>query len=487
MTDFPPITLQSAVGRRGVRLPDRPELRELARAAVPTSLRRLSLPLPEVSELDVVRHFTRLSQRNYAIDLGLYPLGSCTMKYNPKVNDALAALPGFAHLHPLAPDEDAQGALNVMYSLGQRLCALTGMDAVSLQPAAGAQAELTALLMARAYAGDRGEARDTVLIPDSAHGTNPASARMAGLKIVTVPSDARGGVDLDTLDTCLGPHVLAFMLTNPSTLGLFEPQVLDISSRVHAAGGLMYLDGANYNAVVGIVDVSRMGFDLMHLNLHKTFSTPHGGGGPGAGPVLCSSALERYLPVPVVIKRGDQFMFDEDRPDSVGRVKAFQGNFGVLVRALAYLLSLGDAGLRDTARAAVLNANYTFARLREALDAPYPEGVMHEFVLSGKTLKKETGVTARDLAKRLLDYGFHAPTIYFPLLVEEALLIEIVETESKEAIDALCDALLQIIKEAHNAPELVKSAPLTTPVGRIDEAAAARTLLRDLAAQERNP
>lgn len=468
----------SSPGRRGVRLPDRPRLQKLAKHALPPRFTRDALDLPEVSELDVVRHFTRLSQRNYAIDIGLYPLGSCTMKYNPKVNDALAALPGFARLHPLTPDEDAQGALAVLHDLGARLCDLTGMAAISLQPAAGAQAELTALLMARAYFQERGEARDTVLIPDSAHGTNPASASMAGLRVVTVPSDARGGVDLAALDALLGPHVLAFMLTNPSTLGLFEVNVLDISARVHAAGSLMYLDGANFNAVVGLVDAARMGFDLMHLNLHKTFSTPHGGGGPGAGPVLCSDALEPYLPVPVVVKRDGQYLLDEDRPRSIGRVKAFQGNFGVLVRALAYLLTLGDAGLRDTARAAVLNANYAFARLRGALDAPYPDGVMHEFVLSAKTLKKDTGVSARDLAKRLLDYGFHAPTVYFPLLVEEALLIETVETESKEAIDALCDALLEIVREAREQPELVKGAPHATPLGRIEEAAAARALLQ---------
>lgn len=476
---LPTLRAQSVKGRRAYRLPDHPEQRRLAARVIPAELCRQRGPeVPEVSELEVVRHYTALSQRNYAVDVGLYPLGSCTMKYNPKVNDWAAGLPGFARLHPLTPAEASQGALELLANLEKRLCALTGMDAASLQPAAGAQAELTALLMARAYFAERGEVRDTVLIPDSAHGTNPASAAMAGFKAVTVPSDATGQVDLKTLPKLLDRNVAALMLTNPNTLGLFETNVLKIAQLVHEAGGLMYLDGANFNAIVGMASPAEMGFDLMHLNLHKTFSTPHGGGGPGAGPVLCTGALAPYLPRPVVTEREGKYFLDEARPKSIGRVKAFPGNFAVLVRAYAYLLSLGGEGLRDTARAAVLNANYALARLKGNLEVPKGERCLHEFVLSAKRLKKETGVSAGDLAKRLLDYGFHAPTVYFPLLVDEALLIEVVETESKGAIDAFCEALLTIVEEAYQDAEKVKSAPHGTPVGRMNEAEAARALLR---------
>jgi glycine dehydrogenase subunit 2 len=453
-------------------VPDVP-LEEILGAA---QIRRESAALPEVSEPDLVRHYTRLSQRNYAIDVGFYPLGSCTMKYNPKINEDVARLPGFARLHPNVPEDLAQGALELLWRLEGLLCEVSGMDRVTFQPSAGAHGELTSLLMISAYHRDRGEAdRTRVIVPDSAHGTNPASAAMAGFQVVTVPSDARGNIDREALRRVVDQRTAALMLTNPNTLGLFEEHVAEVASIVHECGGLMYLDGANFNAMLGITRPGDQGFDVMHMNVHKTFSTPHGGGGPGAGPVAVKRLLEPYLPTPTVERHGERFVLDEDRPKSIGRVRAFNGNFGVFVRAYAYILAWGPL-LRQVSEAAVLNANYLLARLRPYFDLPYDRTCMHEFVLSGRRQKQQDGVRTLDIAKRLLDYGFHAPTIYFPLIVEEAIMIEPTETESRQTLDAFADALIRIVHECRTDPDLVRSAPHTTVVGRLDEVAAARRL-----------
>jgi glycine dehydrogenase subunit 2 len=445
-------------------------------ALVPAGLgRKAPLALPEVSEPAAVRHYTNLSVLNHHVDKDLYPLGSCTMKYNPKINDRMAALPGFALLHPLAPEESAQGALALMWMLERTLAEITGLPAVSLQPAAGAQGELTAMLVARAYHAHRGEERDEVIIPDSAHGTNPASVRMAGLRTVEVKSNREGRVDLDAVKALLSSRTAAVMLTNPNTAGIFETEIEALSALVHGAGGLLYLDGANMNALVGLVRPGTMGFDMMHLNLHKTFSTPHGGGGPGAGPIAVRADLAPFLPVPVIVKEGEIFRLDHDRPLSVGRLHGFYGNFGVLVRALTYIWSLGAPGLREVSRNAILNANYLLARLRGAYDVKYPGPCMHELVLSA-TRQKKHGVRAADVSKRLLDYGFHAPTTYFPLIVEEALMIEPTESETLGSLDRFADAMLDIAREAAEDPERVRSAPHTTPISRPDEALAARQL-----------
>jgi glycine dehydrogenase subunit 2 len=465
---------KSQSGRRASALPhyDLPRPPEL-----PEELRRREPPrLPEVPEFELIRHFTELSTRNFGVDTGFYPLGSCTMKYNPRINERLAALPGFARLHPLQEEEGAQGALELMWRLQEILAEVTGLDAVSLQPAAGSQGELTGLLLVRAYFAARGEAeqRRKVVIPDTAHGTNPASVTMAGYELTPVRTDARGNIDVDDLRGKVDEHTAALMLTNPSTLGLFDENIEEIERIFHGVGALMYYDGANLNAVCGVSRPGDMGFDIVHINLHKTFSQPHGGGGPGGGPVAVRGLLEPFLPVPAVVRREDgRFGLDFDRPQTIGKVRGFTGPFGVFVRSYAYLRMWGPR-LREMSEAAVLNANYILARLRGAYDLPFDRLCMHEFVVSARTLKREHGCTALDVAKRLMDYGFHPPTIYFPLIVPEALMVEPTETEAKETLDAFCDAMLAIAREAAAEPELLKEAPHGRPVKRLDEVRAAK-------------
>ncbi len=445
---------------------------------IPASQLRPAPPaLPELNEPEVVRHYVNLSQLNHAVDTGFYPLGSCTMKYNPKVNEWAARQPGFATLHPLAPAEAAQGTLQLLWELEQMLAEITGMRAVTLQPAAGAQGELTGILMIRAWHRSRGDhERVEVLVPDSAHGTNPATATMAGLRTVNVPSAPDGGVDLDAFRAALGPRTAAVMITNPSTLGLFEGRIGELLAAVHEAGALAYMDGANMNAILGRFKPGEAGFDVMHLNTHKTFSTPHGGGGPGSGPVAVGEKLVPFLPAPRVLREPDgSFRLEREgeRPTSIGRVRSFVGNTGVLVRAYAYLRTHGTA-LAEVTNDAVLAANYLKHRVAEAYDVPFDRPCKHEFVASAATLRRETGVRTLDVAKRLIDFGFHPPTVYFPLTVEEAMLIEPTETESKETLDAFADALVAIAREAHDDAAKVTSAPRTAPVGRLDEATAAR-------------
>jgi glycine dehydrogenase subunit 2 len=462
----------SVEGRRGHRFP----APDVPLAPLPdASLRRASLPLPELSEVDVVRHFTRLSQLNYAVDTGFYPLGSCTMKYNPKVDDDMAKLPGFAGLHPYQPPESTQGALRLLAALEAALAEITGFAAVTLQPSAGAHGELTGMLVIRAHHLAQGDtARRRVLVPDSAHGTNPATAAMCGYETVTVPSDARGNVDLAALHRALDRDVAALMLTAPSTLGLFDEQMREIAAAVHGVGALLYGDGANLNALLGIARPADLGFDVIHMNLHKTFATPHGGGGPGAGPVAVRADLAPYLPVPVVRRAPDEtYYLDYDRPQSVGRVRAFGGHFGVLVRAYTYIRLLGADGLRRVSETAVLNANYLRVLLQDDYDVAYNRPCMHEVVLSGRR-QKALGVRTLDLAKRLIDHGYHPPTIYFPLVVDEALMIEPPETESKPTLDAFAAAMRTIAAEAAEQPALLHEAPHHTPVGRLDETMAAR-------------
>ncbi len=478
----PSIYELSRPGRRGVFLPvcDVP-VRPLELLLPAAQLRRESAALPEVAEPEVVRHFTRLSNFNHHIDKGPYPLGSCTMKYNPKINEETASLPGFAQLHPLQPEETVQGALELIYNLCGLLAEIAGMDAVSVAPVAGAQSEFAALLMTRSYFRDRGEtSRREVMIPDSAHGTNPASAAMAGFDVITLPSADNGLVDVEALKARLSERTACFMLTNPNTLGLFERQILEIAEAVHGAGGLLYMDGANLNALLGIVRPGDMGFDLCHFNLHKTFSTPHGGGGPGSGAVGCKRALERYLPSPRVerieAKEGARYELTT-HDDSVGRVHQFFGNFGMFVRAYTYILSQGHEGLRAIAENAILNANYLAAELQADYDLPHAGPCQHEFVLSASRQKKASGIRAADISKRLLDFGIHAPTTYFPLIVPEALMIEPTESETVETLDRIVSAMKQIAREAETEPDTLRSAPRTTPVGRIDEAKAARDLI----------
>ncbi len=464
---------KSHEGRRGYSLP---RYGELAPVEVPTELMRLDPPrLPELSEPDVLRHFTELSTRNFGVDTGFYPLGSCTMKYNPRVNERLAMLPGFAHLHPLQEEEGIQGALELMWNLQEILLEVTGLHACSLQPAAGSQGELTGLMLMRAYFADKGEGdlRRKIVIPDTAHGTNPASVTMAGYEVTPVRTDARGNVDVDDLRAKVDEHTAGLMLTNPSTLGLFDENIEQIRDIFHGAGALMYYDGANLNAVCGISRPGDMGFDIVHINLHKTFSQPHGGGGPGGGPICVRETLEQYLPVPAIVRDGDTFRLDHGRPKTIGKVRGYTGPFGVFVRSYAYMRMWGPA-LREMSEVAVLNANYMLARLREAYDLPFDRLCMHEFVVSARTLKREHGVTALDVAKRLMDFGFHPPTIYFPLVVPEALMIEPTETEAKETLDAFVEAMLQIAREAAEEPETVKAAPTSRPVRRLDEVKAAR-------------
>ncbi|MCL4368047.1 MAG: aminomethyl-transferring glycine dehydrogenase subunit GcvPB [Actinobacteria bacterium] len=465
----------SSPGRRGYSLPslDVPAV-DPASVLPPELLRTRPARLPELSEVDVVRHFTALSRRNHGVDNGFYPLGSCTMKYNPKVNEYLAGLPGLALLHPYQPEESVQGALELMFRTERFLAEITGMDRVTLQPAAGAHGEFTGMAIIRAYHANRGRQRHKVLIPDSAHGTNPATAAMCGYQVVQVPSDERGGVDLQALRELADHDVAALMLTNPNTLGLFDENIGEIAQIVHDAGGLLYYDGANANAILGYCRPGDMGFDVMHLNLHKTFSTPHGGGGPGSGPVGVKAELEPFLPVPTVESDGERYRLDYDRPLSIGKVRSFYGNFGVIVKAYAYIMSMGPEGLRRVSENAVINANYLLAKLKADYDLPYDRFCKHEFVLSGRRQKAGHGVRTLDIAKRILDFGYHPPTVYFPLIVEEAIMIEPTETESRETLDAFAAAMAQIAREAEGEPEKVKGAPYDTPVGRLDEALAAR-------------
>ncbi len=464
---------KSRAGRRASRIADP----GVPAADVPAALARRTPPrLPELAEPELVRHYTELSTRTFGIDTGFYPLGSCTMKYNPRINERAVGLPGFQDLHPHQEDDGAQGALELMWRLQEMLAEVVGLDAVTLQPAAGSQGELTGLTLMRAYFADRGEDRTEVVIPDTAHGTNPASVAMAGYTLVRVKTDMRGNVDIDDLRGKVGEHTAGLMLTNPSTLGLFEERIVEIAEIFHSAGALLYYDGANLNAVCGISRPGDMGFDIVHYNLHKTFSQPHGGGGPGGGPVAVRSDLEQFLPVPVVARDGDRFRLEYDRPKTIGKVRGFGGPFGVFVRAYAFMRMWGP-GLRDMSEAAVVNANYVLARLRDAYELPIDRHCMHEFVVSARGLKREHGVTALDVAKRLMDYGFHPPTVYFPLIVAEALMIEPTETETRETLDAFCDAMVAIANEAADDPQMLKDAPHTRPVSRLDEAEAAKRLL----------
>jgi glycine dehydrogenase subunit 2 len=444
----------------------------VAAELIPATARAQSPPpLPEVAEPEVIRHFTNLSTLNMSVDTHFYPLGSCTMKYNSKRNERMAALPGIADLHPLAPEDTIQGLLELLYELQHMLAEISGLPAVSLQPAAGAHGELTALMVAAAYFRHEKQPRTKVLAPDSAHGTNPASAKMAGFDFVTVKSNGSGFVDLEDLAGKLDDSVAVFMITNPSTLGLFDRQVSQIAKMVHDKGGLIYLDGANMNAILGITRPGDFGADMMHYNPHKTFSGPHGGGGPGAGPICVAEKLRPYLPVPVVERREDNYVLAYDRPRSIGRVRSFFGNVGVLVRAYCYIRTHGPDGLKAVAENAVLNANYLMSRVRHILPVPHGERCMHEFVSTAAPLKKKNGVSAMDLAKRLLDYGFHAPTVYFPLTVPEAMMIEPTETESKETLDAFAEVLFRITEES---PEMLHEAPHSTIISRPDEVQAAR-------------
>lgn len=462
-------------GRIGYSLPDLdvPEI-DLADVLPQGLIREEAADLPEVSELDIMRHYTALSKRNHGVDSGFYPLGSCTMKYNPKINESVARYPGFANIHPLQDESTVQGAMELLFDLQEHLKEITGMDEVTLQPAAGAHGEWTGLMMIRAYHESRGDMNRTkVIVPDSAHGTNPASATVAGFETVTVKSNEHGLVDLEDLKRVVGSDTAALMLTNPNTLGLFEEQILEMAAIIHEVGGKLYYDGANLNAVMSKARPGDMGFDVVHLNLHKTFTGPHGGGGPGSGPVGVQKDLIPYLPSPVLVKSGEGFTFDYNRPESIGRVKPFYGNFGINVRAYTYIRSMGPDGLKAVTEYAVLNANYMMRKLQPHFDLPYDRHCKHEFVLSGRRQKK-LGVRTLDMAKRLLDFGYHPPTIYFPLNVEEGMMIEPTETESKETLDAFIDAMIQIAKEVEENPEIVQNAPHTTVIKRLDETQAAR-------------
>ncbi|MHB1809200.1 MAG: aminomethyl-transferring glycine dehydrogenase subunit GcvPB [Solirubrobacteraceae bacterium] len=471
---------KGAPGRRAFVCPelDVPEVD--GEELLPSHLRRARAPrLPEVSEPEIVRHYVKLSKRNFDLDSGFYPLGSCTMKHNPRLHERVAALPGHQRLHPLQEPELAQGALELMWRLQRALAALSGLPYVSLQPSAGSHGELAGVLLTRAYHEDRGQDRRKVLTPDTAHGTNPATVTMAGLDVVKLATDERGGIDLDDLRAKADEDVACLMLTNPNTLGIFDPNIEEIAKIVHDLGGVLYYDGANLNAIMGLTRPGDMGFDIVHFNLHKSFTQPHGGGGPGSGPIAVSERIAPYLPVPTVERREGSYVLAEDRPKSIGRLRGFHGNYGCFVRAYAYIRSLGADGLRDASESAVLNANYLLARLRqlgvsELLPLAYGELCMHEFVLSGGPMKRELGLRTLDLAKRLLDHGYHPPTVYFPLLVEEALMVEPTETETRETLDEFAEAVAEILSEAREDPEIARSAPHSTPVRRLDEAAAAR-------------
>ncbi|WP_027109236.1 aminomethyl-transferring glycine dehydrogenase subunit GcvPB [Lacticigenium naphthae] len=465
----------STPGRVAYSLPtDETPLYDLA-AELPAHLVRQAEPgLPEVSELQLMRHYTSLSNKNFGVETGFYPLGSCTMKYNPKVNEVVARYPGFSAIHPYQAAETVQGAYELMYNLQEDLKVVTGMDAITLQPAAGAQGEWTGLLIFKKYFEEKGERaqRKKIFVPDSAHGTNPASAIIAGFDVVEIPSNERGTVDLAALKAAAGSDTAGLMLTNPNTLGLFETDIVEMAEIIHEVGGLLYYDGANANAILGKTDPGEMGFDVVHLNLHKTFSTPHGGGGPGSGPVGVKEHLAPYLPSPLIAKEGEQYVLKE-LPRSIGRVKGYFGNFGVNVRAYAYILTMGPDGLKQVSESAVLHANYLKKRLEPYFDTPYGQHSKHEFVLSGKRQKK-LGVRTLDIAKRLLDFGFYAPTVYFPLIVEECIMIEPTETEAKEVLDAFADVMIEIAHEAEETPEVVLNAPHNKAVRRLDEVTAAR-------------
>ena len=437
--------------------------------------RQKTLKLPEVSEIDAVRHWTELSSLNYHIDRGFYPLGSCTMKYNPKVNEETASLPGFTEIHPFQSPLTVQGALRMMYELKQMMSEITGLPAVTFQPVAGAHGEITGLMLARAYFNNKGENRKIVLVPDSAHGTNPASSTLSGFEPEKLSSNDRGLINIDELKEKMNENVAVLMLTNPNTLGLFESELKKIVEIVHQKGGLLYLDGANLNALLGIIIPGQVGFDIVHLNLHKTFSTPHGGGGPGGGGLAVTEDIKPFLPVPLVEKNENGFYLDYNYPLSIGKIHSFFGNFNVLVKTYTYLLMLGNTGLKRISENAIINSNYLKESLKDSFELPYKQAAMHEFVLSGSKQLK-FGVKTLDMAKRLLDMGFHAPTIYFPLIVHEALMIEPTETESKETLDSFIAAMKQIATEAEENPEKLKEAPVTTPVRRLDEVKAAREL-----------
>ncbi|MEO0185007.1 MAG: aminomethyl-transferring glycine dehydrogenase subunit GcvPB [candidate division WOR-3 bacterium] len=462
----------SRAGRKGYSLPllDVPKI-ELSKK----HQRKISAELPEISEPELIRHFVNLSALNHHVDKGFYPLGSCTMKYNPKINEETCRYPGFAHIHPFQPDKTVQGALRLMYELGEYLKKIVNLDAITLQPAAGAHGEFTAISMFKAYFNHKREPRQYILVPDSAHGTNPASVNFSGFKPLTLGSDNQGLVDISRLNELMTPEVAGLMLTNPNTLGLFEKNIKTISEIVHSRGGLLYLDGANLNALLSLVRPGDLGFDAVHFNLHKTFSTPHGGGGPGSGPVAVRQTLAPFLPVPVIKENSGNYYFDYDLPDSIGKVQSFFGNFLVMVRAYTFLRIIGEEGLGAISHAAILNANYIIQSLKEDYYLAYPDFCMHEGVLSGKNLK-DYGVKTLDVAKRLLDFGFHAPTVYFPLIVSEALMIEPTESESRQTIEQFITVMKQICKEAKENPEVLKSAPHNTPVRRLDEVRAVKEL-----------
>ena len=473
LRDEPTIFEVGSRGRTGHSLPPL-DVPESDLSKIPASMRRGPIDgMPEVSEVDVVRHFVRLSRLNYAVDLGLYPLGSCTMKYNPKINEELARVEGLARAHPLQDPETVQGCLRVIWELERLLRQITGMQRFTLQPAAGAHGEMVGTLMIRAHHMKSGRPRSIILVPDSAHGTNPASAAMAGYKVEQIPTNAKGCIDLQALRSRMSEDVAGMMLTNPNTLGIFEEEIEAITAAVHEKGGLVYMDGANMNALVGVARPGDMGIDVLHLNLHKTFSTPHGGGGPGSGPVGVAKVLEPYLPTPLIEESNGRLVLNDSRPDSIGRVSSFFGNFGMHVRALAYIRSLGAEGVRNVAERAVLNANYIRAKLKDLYPPAFETPSLHEVVVSDRLLEPK-GVRTLDVAKRLLDYGFHPPTIYFPLIVKGAIMIEPTETESKAELDAFVAAMRAIAGEAASDPELVRKAPHTTAVGRLDEAEAAR-------------
>ncbi len=465
----------SKPGRKAYSLPecDVPEI-SLDELLDDRYIRKKDAELPEVSELDAVRHFTQLSRRNHGVDSGFYPLGSCTMKYNPKVNEQVARFDGFAKIHPYQPESSVQGALELMYNLDVYLSEITGMDKISLQPAAGSHGELAGLMIIKSYHQNRGDhKRNKIVIPDSAHGTNPASSAVAGFDIIEIKTNEQGGIDLDYLKSVMSDEIAGLMLTNPNTLGLFDENILEIADIVHKAGGLLYYDGANTNAIMGIARPGDMGFDVVHLNLHKTFSTPHGGGGPGAGPVGVKKDLIPFLPTPVVSKNDTDYFLDYDRPLSIGKIRSFYTNFGIIVRAYTYILSMGATGLREASEMAVTNANYIANKLKDVYYLPVDRICMHECVFSGKW-QKDKGVSTLDIAKRLLDFGYHPPTVYFPLIVPEALMIEPTETESKETLDEFIAVLRQIANEVIENPEIVKTAPHNTVISRLDEALAAR-------------
>lgn len=465
----------SKPGRRAFKLPQTDiEERNIEELIPEEFLNNEDLNLPEVSEVDIIRHYINLSNKNYGVDTGFYPLGSCTMKYNPKINEDMANLDGFKNIHPYQPEETVQGALHLLYELDRALCEISGMDKMTLQPAAGAHGELTGLTLIKAYHESRGDAkRKKIIVPDSAHGTNPASAMMAGFETIEIKSTEEGIVDIESLKAALSDEVAGLMLTNPNTLGLFERHIVEIAELVHEAGGLLYYDGANANAILGKVRPGDMGFDVVHFNLHKTFSTPHGGGGPGSGPVGVKKILMDFLPVPTVEKDGDRYYLNYDIPHSVGRMKDFYGHFGIMVRAYAYILAMGKDGLKKVSEMAVLNANYLAHKLKDYYALPDNTIFKHEFVMAG--LKSELSeVTTLDVAKRLLDFGYHPPTVYFPLIVHEALMTEPTESESKETLDEFADVMIRIAEEAKSNPEILKEAPHNTPVRRLDETRAAR-------------